>query len=180
MIPIVLASPPVLLQAVDADRCVGTWNRTVIQIWRKVVVPEAVVEMNWTAGRLLAQAGEPVTCLFVVEPSSPPPNDGARKELARFSRDIVPRMALAVIVAEGGGFRAALVRGVGVALTTLAPHSLPFKFVNTVDNAMALLKPHVSIAAGGVDGLRMALGEMRAAMTERGATVSPGPIGPKT
>jgi hypothetical protein len=171
-----LASPPVIIQAVDAERCVGTWNRTVIQIWRKTVAPEAVIEMNWTAGRLLAQAGDPVTCLFVVEPSSPPPNDGARKELARFSRDIVPRMALAVIVAEGGGFRAALVRGVGVALTTLAPHRVPFKFVNTVDIAMGLLKPHISLAAGGTEGLRSALAEMRSQMTERGATVSPGPI----
>jgi hypothetical protein len=145
----------------------------VIQIWRKAVAPEAVIEMNWTAGRLLAQEGDPVTCLFVVEPSSPPPNDGARKELARFSRDIVRRMALAVIVAEGGGFRAALVRGVGVALTTLIPHSVPFKFVNTVDDAVVLLKPHLSLAAGGATGLLHALAEMRAQMTLRGATIAP-------
>jgi hypothetical protein len=171
-----LVNAPVHIQAVDVDRCVGTWDRTVIQIWRKAVAPEAVIEMNWTAGRLLAKEGGPVTCLFVVEPSSPPPNDGARKELARFSRDIVRRMALAVIVAEGGGFRAALVRGVGVALTTLIPHSVPFKFVNTVDEALALLRPHLSVTAGGAEGLRRALTEMRAQMTARGATVAPDPI----
>jgi hypothetical protein len=123
--------------------------------------------MSSTANRLLANEGGPVTCLFIVEASSPPPNDAARKELARFSRDIVPRMSLAVIVAEGGGFRAALVRGVGVALTTLMPHSVPFKFVNTVDEALALLKLHLSPTAGGAEGLRRALTEMRAQMPAR-------------
>jgi len=148
----------------------------VIQIWRRAATPEAVVELNSISNRLLTKEGGPVTCLFVVEASSPPPNDAARKELARFSRDIVRLMALAVIVAEGGGFRAALVRGVGIALTTLMPHRVPFKFVNTVDEALALLKPHLSDAAGGTEGLRDALAELRAQLTARGAPVAPGSI----
>jgi hypothetical protein len=154
-------NPAILIQAVDPDRCVGTWNRTLIQIWREVATPEAVVEMTSIADKLVAQQGDPVTCLFVVEASSPPPSDRARKELAKFSRDTVRRMALAVIVAEGGGFRAALVRGVGIALTTLMPHAVPFKFVNTVDDALVLLRPHLSTAAGGTEGLRRAFEEMR-------------------
>jgi hypothetical protein len=171
-----LVSPPVHIHAIDADRCVGTWDRTVIQIWRRVAAPDAVAELNSISSRLLSEEGGPVTCLFVVEASSPPPNDGARKELARFSRDIVRLMALAVIVAEGGGFRAALVRGVGIALTTLMPHRVPFKFVNTVDEALVLLKPHLSQATGGTEALRRALAEMREQLTARGATVAPGSI----
>lgn len=155
-------NPPVLLQAADANRCVGMWSRTLIQIWRHTATPAAVVELNAIASKLLAKPGGPVTCLFVVEATSPPPNDGARKELAKFSRDIVRQMALAVIVAEGGGFRAALVRAVGVALTTLLPHAVPFKFVNTVDAALVLLRPHLSQEAGGTEGLRLALAELRA------------------
>jgi hypothetical protein len=53
-----------------------------------------------------------------------------RKTLAAFSRDGVSRMSTSVVVAEGGGFRSALVRAVGVTLTTILPHSSKFRFVN--------------------------------------------------
>jgi hypothetical protein len=48
-----------------------------------------------------------------------------------------------VVVAEGGGFRAALVRAVGVTLTTLLPHSSKFKFENDLDTTIRLLEPHL-------------------------------------
>jgi hypothetical protein len=91
--------------------------------------------------------------LFIVERSSPPPGDDGRRNLATFSRDIVKRMSLAVVVAEGGGFRAALVRGVGVALTTLLPHQGNFKFVNDLDAGVRLLEPHLPPSSGGREAL---------------------------
>jgi hypothetical protein len=56
------------------------------------------------------------------------------------------------------------------------PHRVPFKFVNTVDEALVLLKPHLSQATGGTEALRRALAEMREQLTARGATVAPGSI----
>lgn len=76
-------------------------------------------------------------------------------------------MVLAVVVAEGGGFRAALVRGVGIALSTMMPHRVPFKFVSEVEEALALLGPHLSKAGRGVAGLRDALGKLRDAVSEQ-------------
>ena len=86
----------------------------------------------WKACRaLLAERRRDVTYISVIERSSPAPSDTVRRELATWSRDVVTKLAVAAMVAEGGGFKNALVRGVGVALTLLAPHKVPFKFAGT-------------------------------------------------
>jgi hypothetical protein len=102
-----------------------------------------------------------VAFLGIVEATSPPPNERARAELAVFSRDTIPRMGLAVLVAEGGGFRAAFVRGVGITLTLLMPHRLPFKFVSTLEEAATHLAPYISATSGGAEGLTRAVNEVR-------------------
>jgi hypothetical protein len=71
-------------------------------------------------------------------------------------------MALGVVVAEGGGFRAAIVRAVGLTLTTLVPHGGNFKFVNDLPSAINLLGPHVQAGIGGTEGLARAVEELRA------------------
>jgi hypothetical protein len=70
---------------------------------------------------------------------------------------VVPRLASAVLVAEGGGFRAALVRGVGVALTVLVPHRVPFKFCSGVQEGLKQIAPALVGSPGGVLGLSAAL-----------------------
>jgi hypothetical protein len=110
-----LVSERLSLQAVDADHGVAIWNRTLILIWRGRVSESAMLATNNAARRFVAEPG-PASCLFIVESGSPPPEGTARKALATFSREIAAQMVLAVVVAEGGGFRAALVRGVGLAL----------------------------------------------------------------
>lgn len=111
-------------------------------IWRGPASALAVAEMNQIASELVVKDSVRASYLSIIEPSSPPPNDQARAELARFSREIVPGMAMAIIVGEGGGFRASLVRAVGVTLTTLMPHRVPFKFLSNVEDAITLIAPH--------------------------------------
>jgi hypothetical protein len=151
----------ITIHALDASHGVATWESTLIQIWRGQGSPGAKAGANLIARRFIEETPGPITCLYIVEPSSPPPNDLARQELATFSRQIVPKMALVVIVAEGGGFRSALVRGVGISLTALMPHRLSFKFVGQVDDALTLLEPFFSPEGGGREGLRSAVGELR-------------------
>ncbi|MGD0679912.1 MAG: hypothetical protein ABSC94_31400 [Polyangiaceae bacterium] len=133
----------VSIKVVDADHAVGVWGETLIQVWRGKACAQAFTAMNAVARILTAKAPGRATCLFIVEASSPPPDDAARRVLATFSREIVAKMAVAVVVAEGGGFRASIVRGVGIALTALMPHRVPFKFVNGVADAWQLLSPHL-------------------------------------
>jgi hypothetical protein len=110
---------------------------------------------------LMAKHQERVCFLGIVEPTSPPPDEGARAELARFSQEVVPGLAVAIIVGEGGGFRMSLVRAVGITLTTLLPYRVPFKFLSNVKSAMPLIVPHLSSEAGGADDLELALAEIR-------------------
>jgi hypothetical protein len=131
-------------------------------IWRGPPSPLAVAEMNQIARELVVKDSLRASYFSIVEPTSPPPNDKARAELARFSREIVPDMAAAIIVGEGGGFRASLVRAVGVTLTVLMPHRVPFKFLGNVEEAITLIAPHLSPGAGGAEGLRRALADIRA------------------
>ena len=142
-----------------------------ITIWHGAPSEATTADMNLITRSFISKASRPITSLMIVEPSSPPPNDLARKGLATFSRELVPKMALAIVLAEGGGFRAALVRGVGITLTAMMPHRLPFKFVSDIETALVLLGPHL---IGTVEGLRDAVGELRESI-RRHAIPSPRP-----
>ena len=112
--------------------------------------------------QLVTSSRDPVSSLFIIERGSPAPDDATRKSLASFSRDIVSRMSISVVVAEGGGFRSAMVRAVGVTLTTILPHSSKFRFVNDVTSASQLIEPHLKAGSGGAQGLLAAADELRA------------------
>jgi hypothetical protein len=148
--------------AQDPDHCIAVWQQTVIHIWRGQPTVETVAKMVATCNDLISTGRAPVTCLGIVERSSPPPEEPVRAALAQWSRDVVPKMVGAVFVAEGSGFRAALVRGVGLALTTLMPHRIPFKFVTNVDEAIDHLAPKLPVASGGAPVLRSVVERLRA------------------
>ena len=149
------------VRAVDDVHVVSVWGPTLIQIWRGAPTKALTLEANRIADALIASSSVPVSSLFIVESGSPPPDDETRKALAAFSRDIVSRMSISVVVAEGGGFRSALVRGVGAALTMILPHSSKFKFVNDLSSGVRLIEPHLNPGTGGGKGLLDATDELR-------------------
>lgn len=154
----------------DPDHCIATWHQTVIEIWRGAATVTGVRHMMKTCEKLLANGKGGVTYLAILERSSPAPDEQARTILAQWSREVVPRMAGAVLVAEGTSFRAALVRGVGIALTALLPHRVPFKFTGTVEEASVLLAPLLPTSVGGSSALRAAVEEVHSQMGQsRGA-----------
>jgi hypothetical protein len=149
--------------SIGEGHAIATWNQTVIHVWRGAPTVENLQKMVDACEKLLA-TGQGVTTLSIIERGSPAPGELARHALAAWSRDVVPRMAGAVLVAEGSGFRSALVRGVGVALTALVPHKVPFKFCSDVDEALAELSHAIPSATGGIKALKLALDQVRAAM----------------
>jgi hypothetical protein len=146
----------------QAGYCFTTWDRLAVAVWRLGAAQDSVAEMSFVVQALMAMHDERCCFLGIVEPTSPPPDERTRAALAKFSREVVPSLAVAIIVGEGGGFRASLVRAVGVALTTLMPHRVPFKFLGSAGDAIAHIVPHLSPGAGGVRGLERALVEVRA------------------
>jgi hypothetical protein len=154
--------PEWVIRAIDRDHCVAVWDRVLVQVWHLATTPAAVRQLNVIARALLAETCSPISSIAIVEPTSPPPDDAVRTLLSKFYRDLAPRMNEQLVVAAGGGFRGAIVRAVGLTLSTLAPRTLPFRFVGTLAEATALIAPHLSpAAAGGEASLRRVLDGVR-------------------
>jgi hypothetical protein len=147
--------------AQDRDYFVATWQQTVFAVFRGVPTVEHVTSITAACKKLLASGTGDATYLGVIERTSPAPTEPVRRELAHWSQDVVSRMAVAVIVPEGGGFRNALVRGVGIALTVLIRHAVPFRFSPNVEEAAHLLARFIPASAGGVAQLALAVEEAR-------------------
>ncbi len=149
-----------IIHVSEESHIIAVWEKTLIQIWRKDPSPDAIVRTARIGARLVSESNQ-ATHISIVEATSGPPNEQARAELAKFTKDSVSKMAAAVIVTEGSGFRSAVVRGVGVTLTALAPHKVPYKFVSSVTEGVAILLPYLPASAGGGGGLRDAIEELR-------------------
>lgn len=152
---------PAAILVVDDVHAVGTWKTTLIQVWRGAPTGPLSAEVNEITKQFMQASSGPINCLFVVERGSPPPDEACRKNLATFSRDLVSRMGIAVVVSEGSSFRAALVRAVGVTLTTILPHSSKFKFVGDLETAAKLIAPHLGPGADNARGLTSAVEDLR-------------------
>jgi hypothetical protein len=153
---------PALIHAVDAGHCIATWDRTLIQIWRRDTTEQAGANMCGIARTFAAKHRNGINSLFIVEAASEIPGSGARTNFTRFTRETAVKAACCVVVPEGGGFRPALVRSIVIGLATLLREPFPYKFVGDVDAAIDLLGPHVDPQAGGREGLRRAVTSLRA------------------
>lgn len=150
-----------IVRAKDGDHCIATWQRVFISVWRFRTPPGAIANMHRLLRAFMAERGDPVSMVMVIESTSSVPDAGGRAELAALSRDLVPKMNTAVVVAEGGGFRVATVRGVAIALTVLMPHKVPFKFVDTVGQASMVIAPYLPKTTGGATAFVGAVAAMR-------------------
>jgi hypothetical protein len=117
--------------------------------------------MGYAADAFTTESRIPVCSIALIESTSPAPDEDARSALSNFYREFSPKMAQTIVVAEGGGLRGALVRGVGAALSRLAPRRLPFKFVGDVDAACRLVEPHLSKSTGGASELIYRIASLR-------------------
>jgi len=153
---------------IDNAFLIGTWDRVLMTIWRGDPTIEAAQLLS-KFGRefVAADRGLPICFLSVIESRSPPPSDKVRKELSAAFREFAPAMKHQIFVSEGSGFRGALVRGVGLTVSTLAPSLLPFKFAGSLDEAAVTLAPNLTARAGGSDGLKAAVAQFRQKLDER-------------
>lgn len=153
------------VRSLTENHCFATWDRLLVIVWRREVTPEGVATLAKIGRAFVDALGTPVSCLTIVESTSPPPSDKVRGSMAAFHREVNPSMKQQIVVAEGSGFRSALVRSIGVALSTISPRTLPFKFVAGIDEAAVMIQPHLSRTAGGADGMKTALRDLRQRMT---------------
>lgn len=153
---------PATILTVDADHCLATWDRTLIQIWRHATTEAAAANMCSVARTFGAGHPDGATLLFIVEKTSEIPGAGARAAFARFTRETAGQMVCCAMVPEGGGFRPAIIRSVASSVATLLRQSLPYQFAESVDGGIKLLERHLTASPGGHEGLRRAVRELRA------------------
>jgi hypothetical protein len=157
-----------VIHTIDANHVVATWDRVFLMLWRGEATAHAVENMGRVVSTWLRDQGKgTTTVLSVIESSSPAPGDRVRPLLMAFYRDLAPLMRRPLIVAEGSGFRGALVRGVGTAVSALAPSLLPFQFPSSVTDAAATIAPSLSPGSGGGAALIEAVAFMRQQLDQR-------------
>jgi hypothetical protein len=149
------------VRAIDRDHCVAVWDRVLIQVWHFATTISAVAQLDAIARAYIGQVKAPISSIAIVERTSPPPGDEVRALLSKFYRDLAPQMRQQIVVADGGGFRGAIVRAVGLTLSTLAPSTLPFRFVGSVHEATTIVSPHLSVTSGGEVALRRVVDGVR-------------------
>jgi hypothetical protein len=147
---------------VDSDYVFATWDRVLLHVWTGQATSVAVRELRRIAAAFIKEATHPICCVSTVEPSSPPPTDNVRKELSALYAELTRDSAHSLVIAEGGGFRGAIIRGVGLTLSALAPQKLPFKFVSSIHEASTIIEPHLSPTSGGAAGARAMIDRVRA------------------
>jgi hypothetical protein len=156
------------IRNIDQNHVVATWDCVLLQLWRGEATARAMQGLR-EAGRALlaAHPGRACCSLSIIEPSSPPPSDHVRPVLSAVYRELGPGMRHQLFVAEGSGFRSALVRGVGLAVSALAPSLLPFKFASSIVDAAETIVPSLSARSGGAPALLEAVSFLRTRLDEQ-------------
>jgi hypothetical protein len=158
----IMQGESVVVRSIDPNHCFATWDRVLIQMWRGEATLRAAEALLKVAQSFIAErTGEPLNCLSIVGSQSPPPNGKVRAILADCYRALEPKVIQQIWVAEGSHSRAALVRGVGLTVSTSAPSPLPLRFALSMDEAAQLLAPHLSTPTNGAERLKAAVDWVR-------------------
>jgi len=157
-----------IIKSAEPTHIFGTWDRVLLSLWRGAASSEAATNLLKVGREFVAKSPQrPLNFLSIIESRSPPPSDKVRKELSACFRELAPAMKHQIFVSEGSGFRGALVRGVGLTVSTLAPSLLPFKFASSLDEAAITIGRDLSPAAGGAEALKTTVAGLRRALDER-------------
>jgi hypothetical protein len=148
---------------IDASHVVVTWDCMLIQLWRGEVTSTAIQELLELARALVEAQGEhSPSILTIIESRSPAPEQKVRAQLSACFNELAKGMRHQIFLSEGSGFRAALIRGVGLTVSALAPSLLPFKFAASLDEVGVTMAPHLSPSSGGPEGLKKVVSDLHA------------------
>jgi hypothetical protein len=139
----------------------ATWHNVLVHIQRGPTSPRSVPNLVAAASSILLKHRTFVFVL-IVEPQATPPDPVARKQLTEFLGTFRDSLLRSIVIPEGDGFRAAIVRGVGTAVSLLAPKSFSFSFCESVVDACTKLR-EVLEPVGGSPALVQVIAEIRAA-----------------
>lgn len=142
----------------DAD-IAAAWHNVLIHVQKGAATPASIPNLTAAAKWILLRH-KTFVFLLIVEVQAPPPDASARKQLMEFLNVYQDKMVRSIVIPEGGGFRAATVRGVGTAVSLLAPKSFAYSFCESVSDAATKIRD-VLEPLGGTAALIRVLDEIR-------------------
>jgi hypothetical protein len=140
-----LGTPPLL--HVGDGLVVARIGLVCVAIWRKDSTVERVAKQGEGLARVVGQSPGNAGFLCVVEESSAPPNEEARRLSAKMLEQHGDRLRAVAVVIEGSGFRASIVRSVASGIVWLARRQskTPVSYVATVGAGAKWLSDYVHI-----------------------------------
>src|SRR4051812_23911920 len=91
--------PDIRIVVKDPEHCIAVWDQVVFEIWRGPATLIGSKRMVETCEDLLANRKGNASFFAILERTSPPPAEPVRALLARWSRETVPKMSAAIVVA---------------------------------------------------------------------------------
>ena len=154
------------LKVVTADYCMGTRNGVLILIWRQETTIDGVEAVRREIELLGRAHPKGIGLLTIVEQAAPMPSSQARNGLARTLADFGKVINHSAVVFEGGGFRAAAIRGVVTGLTLLARPPFPHKVFATLEDGASSLAGGLTVDGweGDAEQLTNAVRDLRVRM----------------
>lgn len=145
----------VCVEEATKDHVFAHWGRAAIVVWRGHTTVEAMRRGSRVFEKVLAQRGEPLLMLSVIEPGASLPPLDARVELVRFMKRGLDQIERSAVVVEGEGFKVTSVRAVIAGLCIFSTPKFPHRVFSNVGAASRFLAggrggepaPHLLIRA---------------------------------
>ncbi len=118
------------------DHVFATWKRVAIAIIRVETTLDGVKKLRQLCDAMGRQHPGGMLLLSIVEPDAPMPPPEVRSAMASFLAGLAGQVVASAVVYEGGGFRAAAVRGVVTGLSLVNKLPYPHKIFSTVNAAV--------------------------------------------
>lgn len=128
---------PVTLCRSNADCVIGAGPGVVVAFWRHHTRLEDVEELARAVRRAQGSRKEPVLLVQVVPQCAATPDGRVRDALARMLRGLRGAVSHSVVLYEGEGFRAAMIRSIVTSVQSLSSPGFPHRVFGKLPEAAA-------------------------------------------
>jgi len=130
-------APSVTLCRSNVDCVIGAADSVAVAFWLHQTTVEDVEELGRAARRAQQGSSERVRLVQIVPQTAATPDARVRAALARMLRGLQGIVSHSVIVFEGEGFRAAMVRSIVTSIASLSNPGFPHRVFATLPEAAA-------------------------------------------
>lgn len=139
------SAPGLRFHVLDGARCAGSWDQSVIVVWRAPPTMQAFSDLRAIVVEQLQEFPRGLGIFGIVEPGMPLLGAAERKVAAELLAQFGPRFRAIATVIQGQGFWAGATQSVMTAISLIARQPCPTRIFDSVDEALAWYAPLVSL-----------------------------------